>query len=71
MCPISHRYLYVAMLIAVVLFSFYLGSKEQPNPYENRNLMQDAKKGNFWARICLIYSLFFFVFMVVFFSCFI
>ncbi len=69
-CPISPNYLYVAMLIAVVLFSFYLGSKEQRNPYENRNLFADAKAGNKWAKINIAYALIFGLFMLVYFSCF-
>jgi hypothetical protein len=36
--PAMRHYLYAGMVIAVILSSFYLGSKDQPNPYENRRV---------------------------------
>lgn len=68
-CPISENYLYAAMLIAAVLFSIYLASKNQANPYENRNLLADAKAGNFWAKMNIGYAFIFGIFMIAFFSC--
>lgn len=68
-CPISPDYLYWAMLVAAVLFSIYLASKKQSNPYDNRNLFADAKSGNIWARINIAYAVIFGVFMVFFFVC--
>jgi hypothetical protein len=70
MYPISPNYLYAAMMIAVVLFSLYLGSRDQPNPYDNRTVLKDAKAGNFWARMCVAYSFLIGIFMIAFFSCF-
>lgn len=69
MCPISPNYLYVGIFIAAVIFSLYLASKGQSNPYENRTIFADAKRGNKWAKACVVYSIVFGVFMVAFFSC--
>lgn len=69
MCPISPNYLYAGMFVAVIFFSCYLGSKEQPNPYENREVWKDAKAGNFWARVCVGYSVVFGALLLAFFGC--
>lgn len=68
-CPIHPDDLYIAMLIAVALFSFYLMSRDQPNPYDKRNLLADAKAGNKWARANLAYAVIFGCFMLGFGFC--
>lgn len=69
MCPISPNFLYVGMLMAAVAFSFYLGSRQVSNPYENRRVWRDAKAGNLWAKICVIVSVLFGVLLLAFFGC--
>ena len=69
MCPISPTYMYAAMVIATILFSLYLGSRDQSNPYEKKAVWKDAKAGRFWARMCVGYSVLFGTFLIAFYSC--
>lgn len=69
MCPISPTYLYVGMLLAVVIFSCYLGSRAASNPYEGRQVWKDAKSGNFWAKASVVVSVALGALLLAFFGC--
>nr|WP_315229430.1 hypothetical protein [uncultured Albidiferax sp.] len=56
--------LFAGMTVLVILYSFYLGSRNNLNPYKDRSVFKDAKAGNFWARICLIFAFLYFIFMI-------
>jgi hypothetical protein len=57
------------MVGAVVIFSIYLGARDDPNPYNNRKVWKDAKLGNKWAQLCVLYSIFFGIYLALFFYC--
>ncbi len=69
MCPISPTYLYVGMLLAAGIFSFYLGSKAASSPYEKRQVWRDARAGNFWAKACVGASIALGLLLLAFFVC--
>ena len=60
--------LFAGMTVLVILYSFYLGSRNNLNPYKDRSVFKDAKAGNFWARICLIFAFLYFIFIFMIFS---
>jgi hypothetical protein len=69
MCPISPTFLYFSMLLAVVVFSCYLGSRAVSNPYEGRRVWKDAKSGNFWAKASVVASVALGALLLAFFGC--
>jgi len=69
MCPIEPDLLYWAMTLSAIFFALYLGSRNQANPYLDKNVFRDAKAGNFWAKVCVCYSVGFGVLLIAFFGC--
>lgn len=68
-CSATITVLYWAMAGAVIVFSCYLLSKRDDNPYENRRPFRDAKRGNIWARLVVWYTYMFGLILVSHFAC--